>query len=482
MVTTIAELLRAPELGLRLRLGDEVPLRRELDWAVVTELVDPSPSLAGGELVLTTGVRLRTPEQFRSFVGAVAQAGSAGLGFGIGISHDEIPEALLDAAASAGLPVVEVPFEVSFSEVTRYVAARNESERVAKLETRYRPRQRLVELLLGDGELEAMLAALGKDAAAHFAVSLNGEIVAGTLEVDDPAVTGWDALPIALANSGQATLHASHPRRDDLINAARSLVGLHLSQAARRMRSAREQAGQVLGDLGSGLLDDASTATRLEQVGLRPGRRYRMLVAEQRAGTRGDLATMRIPNSLQATATALVEGQLIVVLDDDAGDPHIAAEVLLATTRAAGISARIGIGGVYPVGVALRWSWHEARDALAHLGDDEEIGQATRISLASLVLGAANTPVEQLAREVLAPLERSDAEHGTALIDTLDAWIEHSGAAAEVAEALGTHRNTVRYRIEQITRLTGLDPRITDDIVQFALARTAARLLPRRHA
>jgi purine catabolism regulator len=248
------------------------------------------------------------------------------------------------------------------------------------------------------------------------------------------------------------------------------------------MRSAREQAGQVLGDLGSGLLDDASTATRLEQVGLRPGRRYRMLVAEQRAGTRGDLATMRIPNSLQATATALVEGQLIVVLDDDAGDPHIAAEVLLATTRAAGISARIGIGGVYPVGVALRWSWHEARDALAHLGDDEEIGQATRISLASLVLGAANTPVEQLAREVLAPLERSDAEHGTALIDTLDAWIEHSGAAAEVAEALGTHRNTVRYRIEQITRLTGLDPRITDDIVQFALARTAARLLPRRHA
>jgi purine catabolism regulator len=83
---------------------------------------------------------------------------------------------------------------------------------------------------------------------------------------------------------------------------------------------------------------------------------------------------------------------------------------------------------------------------------------------------------------VLAPLERSDAEHGTALIDTLDAWIEHSGAAAEVAEALGTHRNTVRYRIEQITRLTGLDPRITDDIVQFALARTAARLLPRRHA
>lgn len=479
MVTTIAGLLRTPELRLRPRLGDEAQLRRPVDWAVVTELVDPSPYLAGGELVLTTGVRLRTPGHFEQFVQAAARAGSAGVGFGVGISHDNVPDALLTAAARAGLPVFEVPFEVAFAEVIRRVAEMNESERVARLESRYRQRHRLVELLLGDGGLDAMLERLGKETGAHFAVSLNGEVVSGTLEIDDAAVTGWDALPIALGTSGQATLHATRPRDDDLVNVARSLVGLYLSQAARRVRAARERAGQVLGELGGGRLDDAATASRLEHLGLRVGHNYRMIVAEQQRGSRGELGGMRIPNSLQASATAIAEDALVVILDEAVTDPHIAAEVLLATARAAGVSVHLGVGGAYPVSAALRWSWYEARDALASLGEGEEIGHAARLSLASLILSAEGAPVAQLAEQVLAPLERSDAEHGTLLVDTLDAWLARSGSVAEVADALGTHRNTVRYRIEQIARLSGLDPRVTADAVQFSLARTATRLLRR---
>ncbi|WP_282852474.1 PucR family transcriptional regulator [Gulosibacter sediminis] len=479
MVTTIAGLLRTPELGLRPRLGDDAQLRRPVDWAVVTELIDPSPYLAGGELVLTTGVRLRTPGNFEQFVSTAAKAGSAGIGFGVGISHDELPDALLASARRAGLPVFEVPFEVAFSEVIRRVAELNESERVAKLESRYRQRHRLVELLLSDGGLDAMLERLEKETGAHFAVSLNGEVVSGTLEVDDPAASGWDALPIALGSSGQATLHATRPRDDDLVNGARSLVGLYLAQAARRVRAAREQAGQVLAELGDDRFDDAATASRLEQLGLRLDRSYRMVVAEQQRGSRGELGGMRIPVSLQATATAIIDDALVVVLDERVVDPHIAAEVLLVTARAAGISVHLGVGGAYPVSPALRWSWYEARDALASLGDGEEIGHAERLSLASLILSADEAPLAQLAQQVLGPLERSDAEHGTALVDTLDAWLAHSGSVAEVADALGTHRNTVRYRIEQIVKVSGLDPRVTADVVQFSLARTATRLLRR---
>ena len=77
---------------------------------------------------------------------------------------------------------------------------------------------------------------------------------------------------------------------------------------------------------------------------------------------------------------------------------------------------------------------------------------------------------------MLEPLERADAEHGSQLIETLDAVLGYSGAIGEVAAKLGTHRNTVRYRIEQIQRLTGLDPRSTPDAVQLTLARTARRL------
>lgn len=93
MVTTIAGLLRTPELRLRPRLGDDAQLRRPVDWAVVTELIDPSPTSRVASW-FTTGVRLRTPGNFEQFVSTAAKAGSAGIGFGVGISHDELPDAL----------------------------------------------------------------------------------------------------------------------------------------------------------------------------------------------------------------------------------------------------------------------------------------------------------------------------------------------------------------------------------------------------
>lgn len=480
MSISIAKLLQDPTLGLRLRTGHGPVLQQRLEWAAATEFADPGPFLTGGELVLTTGMRLRSVRACRTFVDAVSRSGSRGIGFGVGFTHERIPEALLDEARRAEIPVLEVPVAVTFAMVAKRVAEANASERVERVESQYRRRERLVELLMGDGGLESMLRALGRETGAHVAVSVNGELLSGSLEIDDPRITGWDALPIALGPAGQATLHASRPRRDDeLLSASRTLVGLHLAQSSRRMRDVRMQAGQVLDDLISGRLAPEVVGSRLESIGLAPKRNYRMLVVSGSGPRRGDLAAVPLPASLADTVATVLDRRLAVLVDAAGPEPKVAAEALIAATRAAGIPARVGIGGPYPGTQSLRWSWFEARDALDRLGEGEEIGEAPRLSIAALILGASDAPVAELAEEIVGPIEQHDREHGTSLVATLDAYLANSGAAGEVAARLGTHRNTVRYRIEQIAQITGFDPRVIPDAVQLSLARTARRLTRR---
>ncbi len=59
MAFVVRELLATPQLGLTL-LTSGVGLDREIRWAHVTELVDPTPFLEGGEVVLTLGIGLAT--------------------------------------------------------------------------------------------------------------------------------------------------------------------------------------------------------------------------------------------------------------------------------------------------------------------------------------------------------------------------------------------------------------------------------------
>src|SRR2546423_3122645 len=108
---TVRELARDLELGLL--AGDDAadaPVR----WVHISELPDPTPWLSGGELLLTTGMGLRDAAGARAYVERLADHGLAGLGFGLGFDHDEVPAGVLEAARARGFPVFAVPYELPF--------------------------------------------------------------------------------------------------------------------------------------------------------------------------------------------------------------------------------------------------------------------------------------------------------------------------------------------------------------------------------
>src|SRR6201999_2370886 len=112
---TVRGLLRG--LDVRLVSGEEA-IDAPVRWVHISELRDPTTWLSGGEVLLTTGMGLETPEQQREFIGRLADHQLAALGFGVGFRHDTIPPALVQAAAEHEFPVFEVPYEVPFIAVT----------------------------------------------------------------------------------------------------------------------------------------------------------------------------------------------------------------------------------------------------------------------------------------------------------------------------------------------------------------------------
>ena len=56
------------------------------------------------------------------------------------------------------------------------------------------------------------------------------------------------------------------------------------------------------------------------------------------------------------------------------------------------------------------------------------------------------------------------------LIHTLEAYINEGGELNKIAESLFIHRNTLRYRLDKITELTGKDPRNAKDLMELYMA------------
>ncbi|PWJ48671.1 PucR C-terminal helix-turn-helix domain-containing protein [Quadrisphaera granulorum] len=151
---TVPELVGESELGLALLLPG--PAGTRVRWAHTTELVDPSAYLRGGELVCTVGQSLVDGVACASFAAAVAGAGAAGVCFGTGDVHPEVPGALVAACTDLGLALLEAGPGTPFMAVTEHLAALRVRSAVADGRA-----GQLLELLT-DGALapEALLPAL----------------------------------------------------------------------------------------------------------------------------------------------------------------------------------------------------------------------------------------------------------------------------------------------------------------------------------
>ena len=83
--------------------------------------------------------------------------------------------------------------------------------------------------------------------------------------------------------------------------------------------------------------------------------------------------------------------------------------------------------------------------------------------------------LDRFIADSIGPLLAYDQRRGTDLVDTLSAYYAHRANIAATARALYVHVNTLRYRLEKVIRLTGMDPRRLRDAFVLRMAFTLAR-------
>jgi purine catabolism regulator len=288
-----------------------------------------------------------------------------------------------------------------------------------------------------------------------------------------PTADGWASYPIPTGRRDACTLWLRQPFIDSgIVSYAQNLISVELNNMVKQRQSQRAMAGQVLDDVIHGTLETIEAARRLAGVGINSTRKNVVLVAESTAHHK-QLVSISLPQALEGGVSAVVGKDLVTVVSDDGSSATALAKSLSDHLQEAGIHAVIGIGGAYTKPNGLRWSYFEARDAAAH---GLPVNEPERLSLTSLLLASEDVPLADMASESLTPLRKFDAAHGAELVATLESYLNHNGSVAAVAEALTLHRNTVRYRLAQITELTGYDPSQTQDRVQLWLALAVQRL------
>jgi hypothetical protein len=164
------------------------------------------------------------------------------------------------------------------------------------------------------------------------------------------------------------------------------------------------------------------------------------------AGEQRGAAASRLPAA--AISDAFGDVTCAVVSDPDGPGQRAAIE---RAVLAAGASAGLGTTVDW---TQARISFARARAALA-LGDQPAGIISARERAGELLLRSDPRLAEELVADQLAPLEELTPGSRARLTQTLTVWLAEQGRLGQVAERLGIHPQTARYRLGRLRELFG---------------------------
>ncbi len=515
---TVAQALELGGLAKGRVVAGSNGLERVVNWLQVLEAPDIVNWMMPGELLITNlySIREKTEVQ-RELVRRMNDVQAAGFIIKIRRWVESIPQCILEEAEACGLPVIELPPEVSYYQVTQPIYAALLNQQLAISERSEQIHRRLTEVMLAGSDLGVLCRTIARllespvlilgdsgEILVDYGITKNrakilsalsgsagGETLreardrGGMVKAEVPARNGPFrslVMPVRVAHEvlGFLVIIPSGRELDDLdrktLEHGALIMALHVVKERELRAVERRLKGDFLQELLAGKLDLGERAVRRSQVmGLDLTARLTVVVFSLREESlvgytdeeRYRLLS-RFTDVLAATAgvPALVsqEGSNAVALLQ-VGTKKARLVIEACRRRIAevmpGLQPDVGIGGSSEGTARILKSHEEALQALT-LGKKLSDGQTSVFTYDNLgiyrilarLVGVDE--VNDFVRERLAPLIEYDRAKGSILIPTLEKYFHCHQNVRETASELYMHRNTVHRRLQQVEGVTGL--------------------------
>ena len=506
----LSEVLEVDDLDLKLiTSGDTDP---EVRWVSITELIDLSPYLEGGEIVLTTGLTLEGDDpRWVDFVSGLSRAQAAAIGFAVGVNHDQTPPALIQAASAYQVALFEVPRPTPFIAVSKAVADLVGNDELVNAKRALASQRHILNQAFSAQGTAGVLARLAVATESEVAVlrsdgSVESETpnmrispelreAVRTLATDTTRAAlgassrdgAWLVHPLGLHGVPHRFLAVSGPKpptpsQQGAITAATIVLSLEDTRQRAEQDSERERRERIASLLLTGETDAACAALRVLWPDAVVPEHIRAVLVH---GDPDYVAAFANEAALGVTGTRLIvrpellgeltqKGSTLAVLCD--GDDDAEVQRVLSVAESHTLSAVVG-RSVDLDRARVSWSsaWAKLTDLEITPAGSRGKPRVIWADHGSPVIEAlASVPHHDMRRTVLGPLADEDPDTEM-LRETLHAFLSHNGQAGPAANALGVHRNTLRHRLDRIEQLTDRSLSNADDRAELWIALRLSR-------
>lgn len=526
MPITIRQLIDDPQLNLTLVYdGGGDALDNGVIWVHPTDVVNVAQYCEPGEILLTCSTnfpleamtnendlsllkrdlrKVGLPSSCKDvqkayrrlylrYVEDLTRSGVLAIGFGVGMKHDHIPQALVDAVRQCHLVLFEVPVATNFSQIVKTVLRAQSEENESLQRLMYSAQRELFEASSMEDPVESVVATCA---------NLTGGWA---------AFAGPDGGIVAISNQ------VMHRQASDLFH---RMIQMH-EHAGNRQRTmfgtakAHSQYCVCLVEYQGTMLGMIVVMTSREDHGGAVTRSVDVAAADALAcALPRKIAEYQLRSRLRSIAIhEIVMGHVEVgsAFVDELWKWKLRFPVCIYCFECIEndnrimdlLDAMVGDEAIYGQSDGLMWiiAGHDyARHVerfVAEQISDGEYGQSTAGSLSSIELSCRNArqnlmlrmaggmqsvadmPAHELvspgiaqmyAKELFAPLKELSDDDRTSLIGTLRACLATAFNMGATAARLGVHRHTVENRLAKVERLLGLDLSKESDRVKVWIA------------
>jgi purine catabolism regulator len=485
-----------------LRAAASAVAGRQVRWVHSSEVLDIAPLLRGGELLLSGGQALATASDQRrvDYVRELAARGVAAVAIETGAVLPDIPESMLVAAESNGLPLFELRKVAPFVGIMQEINSILVGQSVELLQRGDEISHAMAAELAHGGGLDEVLAVLaGQTGTGVRLVSPAGLTLGsagvsggpGGLETASTTAVSTTAVDVPVRGVLAARLELEVPEGVDptfvRVAGERSVDILGLALLQRMPPGLKELAGAEL----MRAVHSGAQPWRLEQLGAAAGFAVDGPVA---AVMIRSAASGRLRPGLDAVlagsvprAASYADKLELIALAGLPGEGTRSARTLLLDALG-GLEVPEGSAvAVGPLGQGIgeaAWSMAEARRTLdlAPRGGrlaagprrvlDADAFAAERLAAESIEAGARHDFV----RRTLGPILEHDEQRNSQLLHTLTVWLDSGCNTAQAARELHLERQSMYHRLQRIFDLCGGDPRGTGRLASLHLATRLAPL------